>query len=190
MNGDESSSIEIAKRSRPSLSDPWQIVVLLAIGLLGSFWIGAQRQPEGFDPGPRLVENRILLKKISQARLTIVFAPARPGCSSCIEPPVETLHRFLAAYPDAHVVTALQSDLHVGREVLAGGDRFDLIGKTEPRFAGQDLGVIAAFDSAGRTLLFHVLTHASFDRLYDDLETAYSLTAPRGSRWASLETSR
>ena len=50
--------------------------------------------------------------------------------------------------------------------------------------------MIAAFDSAGRTLLFRVLTEASFGRLYDDLETAYSLTAPRGSRWASQEEAR
>ena len=167
-----------------------QILLTLALGLGASLWIGAQRQPNGFDPGPRLVGAANLQKKIAQARLTIVFAPARPGCSSCIEPPVGALRRFVAAYPDTHVVTALEHDLHVGRDVVIGGDRFDLQGRTGPRFAGQDLGVIAAFDRAGRTLLFRVLTHTSFGRLYEDLENAYSLTAPKGSRWAKLEAAQ
>lgn len=154
-------------------------VVILAVLLLG-----ALRSPEGFDPAPRLIESRELRHAVKQARLTIVFAPARPGCGSCIVPPVETLNRFVATYPEARVLTALQPGLRVAGDTVVGR-RFDLDGRTGPRFAGQDLGVVAAFDSAGRTLLFRVLTHPAFDALYDDLENAYSLTAPQGSRWAS-----
>jgi len=178
MNGEEPSS-----RFRS-----WQIVAALVLGFGASLWIGAQRGPRGFDPGPLLVDSASLRERVARSRLTIVFAPARPGCSSCIEPPVETLRRFVATYPDAHVVTALQRGLRTGSDIVVGGDRFELRGKTGPRFAGQDLGVVAAFDRAGRTLLFRVLTHTSFERLYDDLETAYSLTAPKNSLWAQVET--
>jgi hypothetical protein len=151
---------------------------------------GARPQPRGFDPVPQLIQADSLRDRVTRHRLTVVFAPARPGCSSCIMPPVEALRRFVASYPEAHVVTALQPGLRVGRDTLVGGDRLDLKGPTGPRFAGQDLGVIAAFDGAGRTLLFRALTQASFDRLYDELETAYSLTAPRDSRWASRKEPR
>ncbi len=168
----------------------WQLVLPVVLLLGAGIWTGARRQIEGFDPGPRLAVPAELRERFERSRLTIVFAPARPGCGSCIEPPVVALQRFIADYPDAHVVTALQRGLRVAKDVVIGGDRCDLDGATGPRFAGEDLGVIAAFDGAGRTLLFHVLTHSSFDRLYDDLETAYSLTAPKGSRWVALEASR
>lgn len=179
MNGDPS-----ARLARGRLAWPAALASCAALALLLT---GAGSQTRGFDPTPRLVRTDSLRDRVARHRLTVVFAPARPGCASCIMPPVEALRRFTANYPEAHVVTALQPGLRLGREAMVGGDRLDLDGFTGPRFAGQDLGVIAAFDGAGRTLLFRALTQASFDRLYDELETAYSLTAPRGSRWASLE---
>ncbi len=163
-----------------------RILVPAAVVLSAALLLGALNSPKGFDPAPQILDSRELRETVKEARLTIVFAPARPGCGSCIVPPVATLNRFVATYPEARVLTALQPGLRVGGDVVVGR-RFDLEGRTGPRFAGQDLGVVAAFDSAGRTLLFRVLTHPAFDALYGDLENAYSLTAPKGSRWASAE---
>lgn len=202
MNGDGLAAGESdPPHRRRSLPAKRLVFLLCVVPLAAILWIGARGLPgtselavawgpDGFDPGPRLAVPAGLRERIGHSRLTVVFAPARPGCGSCIEPPVEALRRFVAAYPQAHVVTALERGMRVARDVVVGGDRCDLLGRTAPRFAGEDLGVVAAFDSAGRTLLFRVLTHASFERLYDDLEIAYSLTAPMNSRWATLGVSR
>ena len=202
MNGDGLAASESAPPvRRRSLPAQRLVLLLCVVPLAALLWIGARSLPgatglggswgaEGFDPGPRLAVPADLRERIGHSRLTVVFAPSRPGCGSCIEPPIEALQRFRAAYPEAHVVTALERGMRVARDVVVGGDRCDLLGRTGPRFAGEDLGVVAAFDSAGRTLLFRVLTHASFERLYDDLEIAYSLTAPMGSRWAALGAAR
>jgi hypothetical protein len=144
---------------------------------------------DGFNPEPSWSLPAALRESVGKSRLTVVFAPASPGCSSVLVPPLQALRRFAAAYPEAQMVTALRPELQLPKEFLLGA-AFPLDSENTAGFGGQAAGVVAAYDRAGRTLLFRVFTRSSVDDLYGELEAAYSLTAPNGMRWAALDARR
>ncbi len=143
----------------------------------------------GFKPEPRWELPPKLQEAAGNARLTVVFAPARPGCSSALVPPLQALQRFAKTYPEARMWTALRPELQLPEKYRLGStialDTADTVG-----FGGQEDGVVAAYDRSGRTLLFRVFTRTSADDLFAELETAYSLTVPNGVRWAALDALR
>jgi len=146
-------------------------------------------RPSGFNPEPSWALPAALRESVGKSRLTVVFAPANPGCSSVLVPPLQALRRFAAAYPEAYMVTALRPELQLPKELLLGA-AFPLDTENTAGFGGQAAGVVAAYDRAGRTLLFRVFTRSSVDDLYGELEAAYSLTAPNDLRWAALDARR
>lgn len=170
------------------------LAVLAAVGTLvvargqGLAGLGAS-SPAGFNPEPHSALPRELRESMGNSRLTVVFAPAHPGCSSALVPALQTLQRFEAAFPETRTWTALRPEIRLPEKYTLGRvvslDPKDTVG-----FGGQEDGLVAAYDRAGRTLLFRIFTKSSVDGLYAELETAYSLTVPNSVRWVALDARR